>query len=689
MVSYCCSKSVEREPGKPIPVHGAMSSVAGAYASAGDSETQERCFAFIGRLDAGLQQLAVKLDKYVLPRVESFTDQQDQFAKLFHVTELLERVLQKVNGSQPLEPMSGKPVSKEVLSSSYLTSDSQPSEPISTKSATNGVLSNTYLSSEALTSSMQSSEATSKNESGPLAKQGVTFSDDSKQPDSVEIILRSAASSDVAIPEVMPPSAQHALKRQWSALPEDRGMKTVTSNIFAENAHVHWRRMIRREITHMQLPLTRASIKDQEKALARNPLQRFFHSFLYETLSAVLVLLNAVFIGLQVEHFAEYRAVAKWQYGGEVAFCTIFTLELVLRLASDRNSLFRREKGWNLFDTIVVLLMLTEQALAGLSPSTSLRSQISVLRVLRLMRVLRLLKIIRIITFFRELRMMVNSILACFTSLAWAMLVQGVMFYIFGISLTQGVLDYCEPYEIWGSPEGKHMRKYFGTLGRSTLSLFEAMAGGISWGELVDAIVPLHDAYKCIFILYICLAIFAVANIVTAVFVESAVTNAQRDREAIIQEQMESNRVYLQNMQKIFHELDRDGDGNIAIHELRCAVKDERVVACLNAFGLDITDAHTLFVLLDRDQSGLIDTDEFLLGCLRLKGEAKNLDVAKIQYECEWLIHNVETIIAGMKNLGAFMETQGFHPKTDAPLPSETRSIASLLNSESSGIPWN
>jgi len=42
---------------------------------------------------------------------------------------------------------------------------------------------------------------------------------------------------------------------------------------------------------------------------------------------------------------------------------------------------------------------------------------------------------------------------------------------------------------------------------------------------------------------------------------------------------------------------------------------------------IDADDTRLLFKLLDRDDSGVIDVEEFCEGCMRLKGEAKALDV--------------------------------------------------------------
>jgi len=60
--------------------------------------------------------------------------------------------------------------------------------------------------------------------------------------------------------------------------------------------------------------------------------------------------------------------------------------------------------------------------------------------------------------------------------------------------------------------------------------------------------------------------------------------------------------------------------------------------------GLDIDQVRTLLTLLDRDQNGEVDIEEFITGCLRLKGGAKSLDMAILQYQVEWVVNSVETL---------------------------------------------
>jgi len=163
----------------------------------------------------------------------------------------------------------------------------------------------------------------------------------------------------------------------------------------------------------------------------------------------------------------------------ETTFCVIFTVELLLRiLAVGKDFVY---SGWGLFDLVIVLVMLLEQAIYMITRSdNALLNQMSVLRVLRVIRIVRVLRVIRMLQFFTHLRIMVLSIFASFRSLLWASLILLLIFYIFGISLTQGVTDYLESTDSWDAKDMELLVSKFGNLQNSILSLYKAMANGIS-----------------------------------------------------------------------------------------------------------------------------------------------------------------------------------------------------------------
>jgi hypothetical protein len=219
------------------------------------------------------------------------------------------------------------------------------------------------------------------------------------------------------------------------------------------------------------------------------------------------------------------------------------------------------------------------------------------------------------------------------------------------------------------------------------------MSGGISWGELYDALGPCSALYRFVFLTFISIAIFAVLNVVTGVFVESAMQVSQQDREALIQEEMRHKESYVRHVHSIFeeiakkrqrssHRVDDLVDVEIDVDMFEKTLKDERMQAFFSALELDISDVNTLFVLLDRDQTGSVDLDEFLNGCMRLKGQAKSLDLAKLQYEVEFVIHQVGLLSQTIRELPDYLANLQDKPDDDLISPASANDIASTARTD-------
>merc|ERR1712178_415691 len=58
----------------------------------------------------------------------------------------------------------------------------------------------------------------------------------------------------------------------------------------------------------------------------------------------------------------------------------------------------------------------------------------------------------------------------------------------------------------------------------------------------------------------------------------------------------------------------------------------------LEALEITTFDARSMFKLLDLDDSGKVDIDEFCEGCLRLKGDARSFDINCMMYESRALL---------------------------------------------------
>merc|ERR1712217_713932 len=108
---------------------------------------------------------------------------------------------------------------------------------------------------------------------------------------------------------------------------------------------------------------------------------------------------------------------------------------------------------------------------------------------------------------------------------------------------------------------------------------------------------------------------------------------------------------FVETMQRVFEELDTNGSGTLSLEEFERQMDDENVLTFLSTLELDIDQVRTLLTLLDLDQNGEVDIEEFITGCLRLKGRAKSLDMAILQYQIEFMLHSVTSMSKALDSL--------------------------------------
>merc|ERR1712113_1212929 len=67
--------------------------------------------------------------------------------------------------------------------------------------------------------------------------------------------------------------------------------------------------------------------------------------------------------------------------------------------------------------------------------------------------------------------------------------------------------------------------------------------------------------------------------------------------------------------------------------EFQTQLNDPDLQLYFRSIDLDLSEAKGLFSLLDLDENGTVESEEFIMGCLRLRGQAKAIDLASLTYE--------------------------------------------------------
>jgi hypothetical protein len=86
--------------------------------------------------------------------------------------------------------------------------------------------------------------------------------------------------------------------------------------------------------------------------------------------------------------------------------------------------------------------------------------------------------------------------------------------------------------------------------------------------------------------------------------------------------------VLVAQLRRLFKLTDVDNSQELSWDEFTEQLHSRQMVEYFKAVDLSMTEAESLFRLLDTDNSGCIDIEEFVRGCLRLRGPARSVDLS-------------------------------------------------------------
>jgi len=237
-------------------------------------------------------------------------------------------------------------------------------------------------------------------------------------------------------------------------------------------------------------------------------------------------------------------------------------------------------------------------------------------------------------------------------TLACAIALLVLLIYVFTILINTGVWHYYEQvdaglgitglvsYDPQFSTHTEQVQRYYGSIAKTMATLFESITGG-DWTVMAEPVCQLSWTFYAIWYSYTGFVTFGLLNVFTGIFVESATHAANADREIVMQAQMEEESSYLNQIRVIFKRVDADNSGNMTETELVYLFEQEDFKEQMQYLGIHPTEAAGLFKLLDDDQSGSVSIEEFLSGCIRLKGQAKAVDMITLLFETNKINHKV------------------------------------------------
>jgi len=353
----------------------------------------------------------------------------------------------------------------------------------------------------------------------------------------------------------------------------------------------------------------------------------------FELVCGLVIFSNAIVIGMTTDYAMNnpLSPVSDTLSSFELAFIIFYTVEMCLRMCVKGRLYFteRGERNWNLFDVILVVHGIWEQVVSALRSDGA--SALTNLRLFRLMKLVKLLRMVRLLRMFKELRLILSSISGCLISMLWAgLLILGIS-YVFGIAIVQGCIFHVEEQGPNLDPIIKEgIDKFWSSTATAGLSLYMSSTGGEDWIKIAMPLREVGGFFYALFLLYIAIFVFVVMNIINSIFLEAILSHAEKDHQLIIETQMEKKEEYVANLQTIFQDMDVDGDGEVTYDEFCQQLYCPRMQAFVTSLEMEITDAKKFFEVLSDRGRRPVDIATFVVGCIKLRGPAKSVDLADL-----------------------------------------------------------
>jgi len=342
---------------------------------------------------------------------------------------------------------------------------------------------------------------------------------------------------------------------------------------------------------------------------------------IFDYIMGVIILANAVSVGLEVQYSLQSGEDTGWMYWLDFSFVMIYILEFLVRLlAWGLRKCF--SDPWCLLDFALVcvgVLSLIAQPL-GLQVK-----ELESLLVVRSLRLVRLIGALRLLKQFRTVWRLVNGLLTSANAMVSTLVLVVLTLYIaacLGIEIITKDTDLNQQHTETGDIVGK----YFGTLPSTLLTL----ASFVTLDSVAPIYFPLilHKPLLGLYFFFIILFVsIALMNLVTAVLVEGALENASADKELEKLDLQEKLKSQMPRLLQIFKDIDKDGSGTLTMEEMAMVPVDV-IPAELRAKSR-VSSMQEVFEMLDVDGGGELTREEFVDGLLNLF--MQDVPVATIQ----------------------------------------------------------
>lgn len=228
---------------------------------------------------------------------------------------------------------------------------------------------------------------------------------------------------------------------------------------------------------------------------------------------------------------------------------------------------------------------------------------------------------------FKQLYLLASGFVESSVAVFWVSMLCGIMLYVCSIFLTRSI-----GHEVHDSSFlGRFCKQHFGTIPLSMITLFELMSSPDL--EKMEVLID-HPVVFVFFIVFIIFGSFAMLSILTGVISESMIQKGNEHAEDMRFEDERWKKAFIADAKNHFIVADENADGKMNRDEFLRYLPELADLFEDKGFHYEAKDIQVLFDLIDFDNGGLIEMEEFLAGmsCLAANAGDIPIQMMKMQY---------------------------------------------------------
>lgn len=410
---------------------------------------------------------------------------------------------------------------------------------------------------------------------------------------------------------------------------------------------------------HLQIQRMQSVMTEDQEEQGLQVAQKLVNSPFFSVGCALIIMSNAVQIGLETEDVDD---TVDWQ-PINYAYLGVYTSEILLRFAANPRSFLSGKDPWVVFDTVIVLLGLIDTLV---SRFWATGDSIAVLRIVRLCKLARIFRLFR---FCQELWLLVASIATALKTVVWMWILLGLVIYTFSILFTNEL-----GHVYTNDPDIQH---WFGGIIRSCFTLFSLVTLE-GWIDVSYGVWEYSPLMVVVIILFITLTTYAIINCVTAVIVQNVVDRAICCQEDDLKDKEKMLEHDTLELVKLFAHATVDSDASstsigddaenfgaasstgsnsiITKEDFMKAASRKETKRIIRLMDIDIGDLSTLFDQIDLNQAGYLNLNEFVQGILQMRGPARARRL--FEFHLDFTRHQ-NTVEHNMGDMKAKIDSQG------------------------------